>query len=160
MDDRSAKISIGGREFELILTTRATKEIAGRYGGLENLGEKLMRSENFEMALDELVWLITLLANQSVLIHNLRTPEDKQELLTQECGKREQFKKRAGRVTDEQLFTRLFYYGTAQLHLPSEEVWLTPFGFLLDLWECHRQFLGMAKPKRELSIDDIIPPGL
>ena len=40
--------------------------------------------ENFEMALDELVWLITLLANQSVLIHNLRTPEDKQELLTQE----------------------------------------------------------------------------
>ena len=52
MDDRSSKISIGGREFELILTTRATKEIAGRYGGLENLGEKLMRSENFEMALD------------------------------------------------------------------------------------------------------------
>ena len=84
MDDRSAKINIGGREFELILTTRATKEIAGRYGGLENLGEKLMRSENFEMALDELVWLITLLANQSVLIHNLRTPEDKQEILTQE----------------------------------------------------------------------------
>ena len=66
MDDRSAKINIGGREFELILTTRATKEIAGRYGGLENLGQKLMRSENFEMALDELVWLITLLANQSV----------------------------------------------------------------------------------------------
>ena len=84
MDDRSAKINIGGREFELILTTRATKEIAGRYGGLENLGQKLMRSENFEMALDELVWLITLLANQSVLIHNLRTPEDKQKLLTQE----------------------------------------------------------------------------
>ena len=84
MDDRSAKINIGGREFELILTTRATKEIAGRYGGLENLGEKLMKSENFEMALDELVWLITLLANQSVLIHNLRSPENKQELLTQE----------------------------------------------------------------------------
>lgn len=84
MDDRSTKISIGGREFELILTTRATKEIAGRYGGLENLGEKLMKSENFEMALEELVWLITLLANQSVLIHNLRFPEDKQELLTQE----------------------------------------------------------------------------
>lgn len=84
MDDRSTKISIGGREFELILTTRATKEIAGRYGGLENLGEKLMKSENFEMALEELVWLITLLANQSVLIHNLRFPEDKEELLTQE----------------------------------------------------------------------------
>ena len=28
MDDRSAKINIGGREFELILTTRATKELS------------------------------------------------------------------------------------------------------------------------------------
>ena len=84
MDERTATVNIGGQEYEMLLTTRATKAIAGRYGGLENLGEKLMKAENFEMALDELVWLITLLANQSVLIHNLRTPEDKQELLTQE----------------------------------------------------------------------------
>jgi hypothetical protein len=52
------------------------------------------------------------------------------------------------------------YFGTAQLHLSFDEVWLTPFGLLLDLWECHRQFHGMAKPKRELFIDDIIPPGI
>jgi hypothetical protein len=64
--DRSAVIKIGGEEFEMVLTTRATKEIAKRYGGLENLGDKLMKSENFEMALDEIVWLITLLANQSI----------------------------------------------------------------------------------------------
>ena len=82
--ERSAVINIGGEEYTLVLTTKATKEIAGRYGGLENLGQKLMRSENFEMALDELVWLITLLANQSVLIHNFRNPEEKQALLTQE----------------------------------------------------------------------------
>lgn len=81
---RSAVIQIGGTDYEMILTTRATKEIAGRYGGLENLGQKLMRSENFEMALDEVVWLITLLANQSVLIHNLRNPEEKKEPLTAE----------------------------------------------------------------------------
>ena len=82
--ERSAVIQIGGTDYEMILTTRATKEIAGRYGGLENLGDKLMRSENFEMALDEVVWLITLLANQSVLIHNLRNPEEKKEPLTAE----------------------------------------------------------------------------
>ena len=82
--ERSAKINIGGQEYELILTTKATKEIAGRYGGLENLGEKLMKSENFEMALDEIVWLITLMANQSLLIHNLRNPDNKKLLLTQE----------------------------------------------------------------------------
>ena len=74
--ERSAMINIGGQEYELILTTKATKEIAGRYGGLENLGEKLMKSENFEMALDEIVWLITLMANQSLLIHNLRNPDN------------------------------------------------------------------------------------
>ena len=83
MNDRSATITIGGQEFELLLTTKATKEIAARYGGMENLGEKLMKSENFEMALDEIVWLITLLANQPILIHNLRDP-DKLELLTTE----------------------------------------------------------------------------
>ena len=82
--ERSAVIQIGGTDYEMILTTRATKEIAGRYGGLENLGQKLMRSENFEMALDEVVWLITLLANQSVLIHNLRYPEEKKGPLTAE----------------------------------------------------------------------------
>ena len=83
-NERSAKINIGGQEYELILTTKATKEIAGRYGGLENLGEKLMKSENFEMALDEIVWLITLMANQGLLIHNLRNPDNKKLLLTQE----------------------------------------------------------------------------
>ena len=77
-------VSIGGTEYEMVLTTRATKEIAGRYGGLENLGQKLMKSENFEMAIDEVVWLITLLANQSVLIHNLKNPDNKKELLTAE----------------------------------------------------------------------------
>ena len=84
MEERSATITIGGQEFELLLTTKATKEIAARYGGLENLGEKLMQSESFEMALDEIVWLITLLANQPILIHNLRDPADKRELLTTE----------------------------------------------------------------------------
>lgn len=85
MDDRTAKINIGGQEYELILTTRATKEIAKRYGGLENLGTKLMKTENFEMALDEIVWLITLLANQSILIHNLQNPQEKQEPLTEDA---------------------------------------------------------------------------
>ena len=84
-DERSSKITIGGAEYEMLLTTKATKEIAGRYGGLSNLGEKLMKSENFEMALDEIVWLITLLANQSVLVNNLQNPADKRELLTEEA---------------------------------------------------------------------------
>lgn len=83
-DERTSKIKIGDNEYELILTTKATKEIAGRYGGLENLGEKLMKAENFEMAIGEIVWLICLLANQSILIYNLKNKDNKKELLTEE----------------------------------------------------------------------------
>ena len=83
LDDNKVLIS-ASEEYQLILTTIATKEIAKRYGGLENLRTKLMKTENFEMALDEVVWLITLLANQSILIHNLKNM-DKQELLTEEA---------------------------------------------------------------------------
>lgn len=83
-DERSALITIGNNEYEMLLTTKATKEIAKRYGGLSNLGDKLMKSENFELALDEIVWLITLLANQSVLVYNLQNPNAKKELLTEE----------------------------------------------------------------------------
>ena len=83
-NERSAIINIGGDEYELLLTTKATKEIAGRYGGLENLGDKLMKSENFEMAIGEIVWLITLLANQSILVHNLKNKENKKDVLTEE----------------------------------------------------------------------------
>ena len=84
-NDRGAMIQIGNREYEMLLTTRATKEIAKRYGGLEHLGDKLMKAENFELALDEVVWLITLLANQSTQVHNLLDPDDKRELLTEEA---------------------------------------------------------------------------
>ena len=81
MTDRGSIIKIGENEYELILTTRATKEIAKRYGGLENLGDRLMKSDNFEMALDEIIWLITLLANQGVMIYNLKNPNSKKPLL-------------------------------------------------------------------------------
>ena len=84
MENRTANIMIGGEEYTLLLTTKATREIAGRYGGLENLGDKLMKSENFEMALGEIVWLITLLANQSLLIHNLKHRDAPRELLTED----------------------------------------------------------------------------
>jgi len=82
--DRSAIITIGGEEYELILTTLATKAIGERYGGLENLGEKLMKAENFALALDEINWLIVLLANQAVLRYNYTNKDKPKELLTAE----------------------------------------------------------------------------
>ena len=84
MDERSAVITLGGEQYEMVLTTKATKAIAERYGGLDHLGDKLMQAENFEMALTEVVWLIVTLCNQSILIHNLRDKAHPKELLTEE----------------------------------------------------------------------------
>ncbi|MCQ9371176.1 hypothetical protein NQ024_07940 [Corynebacterium sp. 35RC1] len=87
---RSATVTIGGSEYELMLTTKATRLIAERYGGLDNLGHALETSEDLGQTLTEVIWLITLLANQSVQIHNLthrdnprlELTEDEVELLT------------------------------------------------------------------------------
>ena len=83
-NERASTINIGGEEYELLLTTKATKEIAGRYGGLENLGDRLMSSENFEEALGEIIWLITLLANQSILMYNVKNKLTPKQLLTED----------------------------------------------------------------------------
>ena len=108
--DRTSVINIAGDEYTLVLTTKATKEIAGRYGGLENLGDKLMKSENFEMALGEIVWLITLLANQALLIHNLKHKDDQKELLTEEMV--ELLTAPADLATYKTAITNALYVGT------------------------------------------------
>jgi hypothetical protein len=46
------------------------------------------------------------------------------------------------------------------LHRPEREVWLMPFGALLDQWEIYRQFNGLAKPLGTVTIDDVIPEGI
>jgi len=83
-DERSAVIKIGDNEYELLLTTKATKEIAKRYGGLEKLGDKLIKSEDFESAISEIVWLIVTLANQPILIYNYKNKGNEKQLLTED----------------------------------------------------------------------------
>lgn len=82
---KSATITIAGQEYELVLTTRATRLIAQRYGGLEHLGQALETSEDMDKSLGEVIWLIALLANQSVQIHNLTHPDNKRPELTEEA---------------------------------------------------------------------------
>ena len=116
--ERSAKILIGDDEYTLTLTTKATKEIAGRYGGLENLGDQLMKAENFEMALSEIVWLITLLANQSILIHNLKHKDQPKELLSEELV--ELLTVPADLATYKAAITQAMYKGTKR-NIESEK---------------------------------------
>ena len=60
-------------------------------------------------------------------------------------------------MSDGEIFTRLYYYGTVQMGMNGDEFWLTPLGLFLDLWACHKQFLGIEREYRDVNIDDIIP---
>jgi len=55
------------------------------------------------------------------------------------------------------LFIRLVYYGTAHLNRTEDEVWLMTIGYILDLWECHLQFNGISKMRKEYFIDEVVP---
>ncbi len=63
-------------------------------------------------------------------------------------------------MSDSELFTRLYYYGTVQMNMEPKRFWLMPLGLFLDLWALHKQWHGLEKPYRELSIDDIIEPDI
>jgi len=43
-----------------------------------------MKAENFEASLEEICWLIALMANQSILIHNLKNKDNPKDLITEE----------------------------------------------------------------------------
>jgi hypothetical protein len=77
-----------------------------------------MKAENFEMALSEIVWLITLLANQSILIHNLKNKEQPKELLTEELV--ELLTVPADLATYKAAITQAMYKGTKR-NIESEK---------------------------------------
>jgi len=39
----------------------------------------------------------------------------------------------------------------------AEDFWLMPIGLFLDLWACQKQWCGVEKPVRVMSIDDVVP---
>jgi len=60
-------------------------------------------------------------------------------------------------VTVAETFTRLFYCATVQMGMDENRFWSMPIGEFLDLWACHKQWAGVEKPVRVLSIDDVVP---
>ena len=85
--DENVKINVDGVEYELVLTLKSSKEICKRFGGTdewERIFSEDLTSEGMYSRLDDTAWLITLWANQSVLIHNLKNPDNPKKLLTQD----------------------------------------------------------------------------
>lgn len=83
-EDREVKIKVGDNEYELLLTTKATREISKRYGGLEKLGDKLTQSKTFEDSIGEIVWLLALLINQPILVYNIKNKGNEKPLVTED----------------------------------------------------------------------------
>lgn len=81
-DSRVTYLALGKEKIPLLLTLKATRDIATRYGGLEELGNKMLESMDWNGMIDEIVWLIVVLANQCILIENLENKTNK-PLLTQ-----------------------------------------------------------------------------
>lgn len=88
-EEKKAIVKIGNKEYELILTTKATRAISKKFGGLTNLGKRLEDNSNVDEGLEDAIFLITLLANQSIIKDNYENgknepllTEDQVELLT------------------------------------------------------------------------------
>ena len=82
-NERTSTIKIGKKEYELVLTNKATKELNNKFDGLDKIGNKLAEATNVADQLDLVIWLIVLLANQAILRSNLENGESK-ELLKEE----------------------------------------------------------------------------
>jgi hypothetical protein len=52
------------------------------------------------------------------------------------------------------------YYAKALLGMSTPEFWFMPIGLFLDLWACHKQYMGWEEPLVEHDIDDVIPLGI
>ena len=78
--DRSSTITFRGKEYELVLSNEALCSLAEKYGGIENLGSKLMEGKS----LSDIIYIVVLLANQSILQYNFDHKDKPKELLTEE----------------------------------------------------------------------------
>ena len=69
---RTTTIELGGKEYEMLLTTDAMIEIADKFGSVEEVAEKL-KAGTLADQVKLLRWLIALLINQGIKRKNFET---------------------------------------------------------------------------------------
>lgn len=72
--DRNTYVTLAGREYPLNFSTRASIEIKKKFGGVEELGQKMMGGDVAE-ALETLTWLLDVLLRQGAAYHRIATGE-------------------------------------------------------------------------------------
>ena len=76
--DRTTTITINNEEYNLVMTTAATREIIARFGGLEKIGEVI--EAQGAGGIGELAWMIALLANQGIKQENYLNNAKRKEI--------------------------------------------------------------------------------
>ena len=75
MEERIVSCRIGGKEYPLCLTMRATKAVTEKFGGVAEVGEK-MKNASVAEALDLVLWLLALLLREGCALRSLLHPEE------------------------------------------------------------------------------------
>lgn len=68
--DDEVTITLDGENYPMLMTTYATSQIVKKFGGLDNLNEKIMGSNNEGTMVDNACWLAALLINQPIMRYN------------------------------------------------------------------------------------------
>ena len=76
-------IEIDGEKYELVASLDALAEITERYDGIDNMTAVLKGDKDPGKQFREIIWIITLFANQPIIMHNYKCPGDPKELLTE-----------------------------------------------------------------------------
>jgi hypothetical protein len=76
------EIKIRGKVYPAVFNVAALKEVGARYGGVEQLGDKL--KQDYGKAIDEFTWIIALLLKQGVALKNFEDGTNDQPLTRDE----------------------------------------------------------------------------
>lgn len=80
MVENGVDIKIAGKQYHLVFTTAALKEVSKRYGGIAEMGDKMDADKT--AAIDDICWLVALLANQGIMLSTGNTNPGNPDLLT------------------------------------------------------------------------------
>jgi hypothetical protein len=79
------RIIFNGQEYEVMLTTKAMRDITRKFESIEKIGDVFKSSDtNQDDLLEVMVFLTYTLVNQAILRYNFTNPTEKKPLLTQE----------------------------------------------------------------------------
>ena len=84
VDDRALKLTLAGKEYDLLLNVGAIQEITRKYGGLEEAMTVITDFDTNPNAWDDIIFLITTLINQGTKLHNFMNPEERRDMVSEE----------------------------------------------------------------------------